>query len=205
MHARVIVLAGPSGAGKSHLAERLGLPVLRLDDFYKNGDDATLPVISHGANAGITDWDHPDSWLPDDAVAALERLCREGRVDVPVYEIAQNGRCGWQTLDLGGRSLVIAEGIFAQDVVRACERAGILASAYCVRQHPVKTFWRRLTRDLREHRKPPLVLVRRGWALMRDQRHVVEDAVTKGCRPVTPDEAYAAINTLLRAHESAGS
>ena len=32
--AQVVVLAGPSGAGKSRLAERLGLPVLRLDDFY---------------------------------------------------------------------------------------------------------------------------------------------------------------------------
>ena len=40
--------------------------------------------------------------------------------------------------------------------------AGLLAAAYCVRQHPLVTFWRRLTRDLREHRKPPLVLVRRG-------------------------------------------
>ena len=48
MHARVIVLAGPSGAGKSRLAERVGLPVLRLDDFYKNGDDPTLPGISRG-------------------------------------------------------------------------------------------------------------------------------------------------------------
>lgn len=32
---RVVLLAGPSGSGKSHLAERSGLPVLRLDDFYK--------------------------------------------------------------------------------------------------------------------------------------------------------------------------
>jgi uridine kinase len=197
VRARVIVLAGPSGAGKSHLAERLGLPVLRLDDFYKNGDDPTLPVITHGGNAGLTDWDHPHSWLPDDAVAALERLCREGHADVPVYEIAKNGRCGWQTLDLAGQPLFIAEGIFAQDVVRACERAGILAAAYCVRQHPLKTFWRRLTRDLREHRKPPLVLVRRGWALMRDQHRVIDDAVAKGCRPVTPEEAYAEIHLLL--------
>ena len=78
MRAQVIVLAGPSGAGKSRLAERLGLPVLRLDDFYKNGDDPTLPRITAGANAGIVDWDHPDSWLHDDAMAALDRLCRDG-------------------------------------------------------------------------------------------------------------------------------
>jgi uridine kinase len=203
VRARVIVLAGPSGAGKSHLADRLGLPVLRLDDFYKNGDDPTLPVITHGANAGLTDWDHPDSWLPDDAVAALERLCREGRAEVPVYDIAHDGRCGWQTLDLDGHGLFIAEGIFAQDVVSACEQAAILAAAYCVRQHPVQTFWRRLTRDLREHRKPPLMLVRRGYALMRDQRRVVENAVARGCRPVRPDQAYAEIRHLLE-HAAAG-
>ena len=198
----MIVLAGPSGAGKSRLAERLGLPVLRLDDFYKNRDDPTLPVITHGANAGITDWDHPDSWLPADAIATLDQLCREGRADVPIYEIARDGRCGSRTLDLGGHRLFVAEGIFAQDVVPAAREAGLLAAAYCVRQHPMVTFWRRLTRDLHERRKPPLVLVRRGWALLRDQRRVVDDAVAKGCRPVTPEQAYAEI-TRLSEHEPA--
>ena len=59
MKARVIVLAGPSGAGKSRLAERIGLPVLRLDDFYKCAGDPTLPLIAEGANAGMVDWDDP--------------------------------------------------------------------------------------------------------------------------------------------------
>ena len=196
--ARVVVLAGPSGAGKSRLAERLGLPVLRLDDFYKDGDDPTLPRITEGANAGIVDWDHPDSWLLDDALAALTALCRDGRAEVPVYEIAQNGRSGSRTLDLGDTRLFVAEGIFAPEVVPACTSAGLLAAAYCVRQHPVVTFWRRLTRDLRERRKPPLVLVRRGLALLRDQRRVVAHAVTLGCEPVTPDEAHARMVTLVR-------
>jgi uridine kinase len=196
VRAQVIVLAGPSGAGKSRLAERLGLPVLRLDDFYKNGDDPSLPRIADGANAGMVDWDHPDSWLPVDALATLETLCREGRAEVPVYEIARDGRCGWTTLELGGHDLFVAEGIFAQHVVRACLDAGLLAAAYCVRQHPALTFWRRLTRDLRERRKPPLVLVRRGLALMRDQRRVVADAVAHGCRPVSSDDAYAEIRGL---------
>ncbi|MBB6628913.1 ATP-binding protein [Nocardioides sp. KIGAM211] len=198
MRARVIVLAGPSGAGKSRLAERTGLPVLRLDDFYKNGDDPTLPRITEGANAGIVDWDVPASWLLEDALATLEELCRAGRAEVPIYEIAQDGRCGSRTLDLAGHDLFVAEGIFAQEVVPACREAGLLAAAYCVRQHPVVTFWRRLTRDLREHRKPPLVLVRRGLALLRDQRRVVAGAVARGCEPVTPDAAFAAIRALAR-------
>jgi uridine kinase len=196
VEAQVIVLAGPSGAGKSRLATRLGFPVLRLDDFYKDGSDPTLPAIATGANAGLVDWDHPDAWRPDDAVSALEKLCRSGRADVPVYDIAHDGRTGWQTLDLDGSAYFVAEGIFAQDVVADCRRLGLLAAAYCVRQHPLVTFWRRLTRDLREHRKPPLVLVRRGLALLRSQRSVVDDAVAKRCTPVTPEQAYAAIRRL---------
>lgn len=196
MHARVIVLAGPSGAGKSRLARRVGLPVLRLDDFYKSVGDPTLPMITEGANTGMVDWDDPASWLIEDAMAALDELCRTGRVEVPVYDISRSDRCGWHTLELDGAPLFVAEGIFALEVVPHCREIGLLAAAYCVRQHPVVTFWRRLVRDLREHRKPPLVLVRRGLALMRQQRGVVTAAVDRGCEPVTPDEAYAAIERL---------
>ncbi len=196
MNAQVIVLAGPSGAGKSRLAERIGLPVLRLDDFYKSAGDPTLPLIEHGANAGLVDWDHPDSWLPDDAIEALRELCALGSADVPIYEIANDGRTGHRVLELEGQPLFVAEGIFAQEIVPACREAGLLAAAYCVRQHRMVTFWRRLTRDLREHRKPPLVLVRRGLALMRDQRRVVDHAVSLGCDPVTPDQALAQVSAL---------
>ncbi len=189
--AQVIVLAGPSGAGKSRLAERLGLPVLRLDDFYKDGDDPTLPRITVGANAGLVDWDDPASWHEQDALTALRELCTTGRSEVPVYEIAANGRTGSRAVDLGGSTLFVAEGIFAPEVVAACREQGMLAAAYCITQHPLVTFWRRLTRDLHEHRKPPLVLLRRGTALMRDQQRVVAHALRQGCRRATGDQAYA--------------
>jgi uridine kinase len=194
--ARVIVLAGPSGSGKSHLAERLGLPVLRLDDFYRDGDDAALPRITEGANAGLVDWDDPGSWLGSEAVAALSTLCRTGRVETPIYDIAHDGRNGWRSLSLDGSPLVMAEGIFAHHVVAPLRDAGLLAAAYCLRQHPMVTFWRRLSRDLREHRKPPLVLVRRGLALMRDQRRIVAEAVSSGCTPVSADEACRLVQQL---------
>jgi uridine kinase len=202
LRAQVVVLAGPSGAGKSRLARRLGLPVLRLDDFYKNGSDPTLPRIQDGPNAGLVDWDHPDSWMPGDALAAMRSLCAAGCADVPVYDIAHDGRTGHQLLDLGSHRLFVAEGIFAQDIVAGCREAGILAAAYCVTQHPLVTFWRRLVRDLRERRKRPSVLLLRGWALMRDQSRVVGDAAAKGCLVVRPEEGYAAVRRLLQTQVS---
>ncbi len=197
--ARVVVLAGPSGSGKSRLAAATGLPVLRLDDFYRSGDDPALPVIDHGANAGLVDWDDPRSWHADEAVRAICELAAGGRTVAPVYDISRNGPSGTHVVDLAGERLFIAEGIFAQEIVGACAEQGVLAAALCLRQHPLVTFWRRLTRDLREHRKPPLVLLRRGWALMRDQRHVVADAVARGCTAVSSHEASARIRSLAAA------
>ncbi|TQL70116.1 uridine kinase [Nocardioides albertanoniae] len=197
MHAQVIVLAGPSGAGKSRLAERLGLPILRLDDFYKDGSDPSLPRIVDGPNAGMVDWDHPRSWHPEDAVEAITSLCRTGTAEVPVYDIAHDGRTGWQTLSLGDSKFFVAEGIFAQDIVADCRELGLLAEAYCVTQSAWTTFWRRLARDLRERRKPPFVLVRRGLALKRAQPQVVADAATKGCIAVYPKHGYVAIDELI--------
>jgi uridine kinase len=194
--ARVVVLAGPSGSGKSRLAAATGLPVLRLDDFYRDGDDPELPVIDHGANAGLVDWDDPRSWHADEAVRAIGELARTGRTQAPVYDISRNGPSGTHEVQLAGACLFVAEGIFAQEIVEACAARGVLADALCLRQHQLVTFWRRLTRDLREHRKPPLVLLRRGWALMRDQRRVIDHAVARGCTPVSTHQALARIRSL---------
>ena len=198
MRARVIVVAGPSGSGKSRLSRRLGLPVLNLDDFYKDGTDPSLPRIRSGPNAGIVDWDDPDSWLLSDAMTAIRSLCATGSAEVPIYEISADGRVGFKTLTLDGHDTFVAEGIFAQEVVGACERGGELLAAYCITQRPVVTFWRRLVRDLRERRKPPRVLLRRGLALMRVQRRVVADAAAQGCRVASSEQAYGEIRARLR-------
>ena len=193
----MIVVAGPSGSGKSRLARRLDLPVLMLDDFYKDGDDPDLPCIDLAGGSPIVDWDDPASWHHDDAVAAIEALCASGVADVPEYDIAQSRRTGHRELHLEDAPLFLAEGIFAQEIVAECRRRGLLADAICVTQHPAVTFVRRLTRDVREHRKPPLVLLRRGLHLALVQRRVVARAVTLGCRVVSPEQAFNEIRSLL--------
>ncbi len=198
MSARVIVLAGPSGAGKSHLAARLGLPVVRLDDFYKDGDAPDLPCVEIAGGAPIVDWDDPASWDVEAAVTAVEELCASGSTALPSYDIGQSRRTGSHRVDLGGAPLFIAEGIFAQEIVSGCRDRGLLALALCVTQPAPLTFVRRLTRDLSERRKPPLVLVRRGLHLMLRQRSVVEDAVAKGCEAVSPAEAERRIRDARR-------
>jgi uridine kinase len=195
VRARAIVVAGPSGSGKSRLTRRLGLPAVNLDDFYKDGDDPTLPTVAIAGGEPITDWDSPLSWNADDAVAVLAELCAHGRADVPTYDIATSRRTGTHVLDLDGSTRFLAEGIFAQEIVAACRAQGMLADAICVTQHPALTFVRRLGRDLREHRKPPFYLVRRGLHLARLQRAVVANAVAKGCRPMDGDTALRELSS----------
>ncbi|WP_350278592.1 ATP-binding protein [Kribbella sp. HUAS MG21] len=193
VRSRVVLLAGPSGAGKSRLAEHVGLPVVRLDDFYRDGDDEAMPR----SPLGIVDWDDPRSWDGDRAVAALELLCTTGSADLPIYDIAADGTVGHRPVTTGGSPLIVAEGIFADQITGALRDRGLLAAAICVYHHRLVTFARRFHRDLREHRKPPLTLLRRGLLLLRDDPEVVRRCVAAGCEPMHPKQARARIELLL--------
>ncbi|WP_405991286.1 uridine kinase [Streptomyces sp. NBC_00986] len=184
--ARVVLLCGPSGSGKSLVSARSGLPVLRLDDFYKEGDDPTLPQV---AGSSDIDWDHPDSWDADIAVAAIVELCRTGRTDVPVYDISLSARTGTEAVDVGRTPLFIAEGIFAAEVITRCQELGVLADALCLSRGPMRTFRRRFLRDLREGRKSVPFLLRRGWRLMRLERSIVARQTGLGAYACDKDEA----------------
>jgi uridine kinase len=184
------LLAGPSGSGKSSLAARTGLPVLRLDDFYKDGDDPTLPLVPDSTDV---DWDSALSWDADAAVAAIAELCRSGAATVPVYSIADNARVDTEALSLGRTPLFIAEGVFAADIVARCQELGVLAGALCLRGRPSTTFRRRLLRDLREGRKSVPFLLRRGWRLMRAERAIVARQTALGTYPCGKAEALSRI------------
>ncbi|GGW12296.1 hypothetical protein GCM10010230_67330 [Streptomyces narbonensis] len=183
---RVVLLAGPSGSGKSSLAAVAGLPVLRLDDFYKEGDDPSLPLVDGSTDI---DWDSPQSWDADAAVAAIVELCRTARTEIPVYDLATSSRVDRERFDIGRTPLFVAEGIFAAEIVSRCRDLDVLADALCLRGRPSTTFRRRLARDLREGRKSVPFLVRRGWRLMRSERAIVARQTELGAHPCAKDEA----------------
>ncbi|MCF3963410.1 ATP-binding protein [Streptomyces fuscigenes] len=195
----VLLLSGPSGSGKSSLAAATGLPVLRLDDFYKEGDDPTLPLVAGTADV---DWDAPGSWDEDAAVAALVALHRTGRTEVPVYDIATSSRTGATVLDVGGAPVFLAEGVFAAEIVRRCRELGVLADALCLRGRPSTTFRRRLLRDLREGRKSVPFLLRRGWRLMREEPGIVTRQVSLGAHACDRPEALDRVDAAVAAAQA---
>lgn len=203
--ARVVLLCGPSGSGKSLVAARSGLPVLRLDDFYKEGDDPTLPLVAESSDI---DWDHPGSWDADIAVDAITRLCATGSTGVPVYDLSLSARTGEEILRIGRTPLFIAEGIFAAEIVERCRDLGVLADALCLTRGPLTTFRRRFLRDLKEGRKSVPFLLRRGWRLMRAERSIVARQTALGAHACDRDEALgrlaaAAVGRSVRTSSAA--
>jgi uridine kinase len=187
---RVVLLAGPSGSGKTHLAAHSGLPILDLDDFYKDGNDPSLP---RHPTLGIVDWDDPASWDAAAALSAITTVCRDGRADVPIYDIARDGRVGTRCFEVGDARAFVGTGIFAAELVTEVRGRGLLADAVVVDRSRGKNFLRRLRRDLAEHRKPPFTLVRRGFALMRAEPAVMARQTALGCRPCNRDRTLAAL------------
>lgn len=175
---RIVLLTGPSGSGKGVVAERSGVPALNLDDFYREGDDPSLP-----RRFGIPDWDLPASWDGGAALAALTALAHDGVAEIPTYSIAQSRRTGTARLEIGDAPLLIAEGIFAAELIAPLAAAGLLAEAIVLDRPAPVVFGLRLMRDLRERRKPVPILLQRGTALARQQGQDMERWVGAGLRP----------------------
>ena len=90
-----------------------------------------------------------------------------------------------------GTACIVAEGLFAARLIAPLRAEGLLADALCVRQNRYLTAGRRFVRDLAERRKPPHILVQRGWALLKDEPQVISAAMALGANCVTPKEAEA--------------
>ncbi|GIJ19523.1 ATP-binding protein [Micromonospora lutea] len=191
---RVVLLAGPSGSGKSYIARQTGLPVLCLDDFYKDGDDPTLPRRN-----GQIDWESPDSWDAEAAVEVIDQLVRHGRAEVPVYAINKDRRVATRRFELASSPLFVAEGIFAAEIVEECRRRGLLAGAYALRRPRSATFLRRLVRDLAEQRKAPRVLLRRSMALLRAEPAVLRRQTGLGAEAARGRDVLRRVAGLLAA------
>ncbi|UFU02568.1 ATP-binding protein [Ruania suaedae] len=190
---RVVLLTGPSGSGKTSLVRRLGLPMVALDDFYYDIDAPHLPQ-----RFGSVDWDAPQSWNADAAQSALITLCRDGEAQVPIYDIPTSRRTGNATVVAEESRIVLAEGIFAGELVPGLRAEGVLADAICLVRPRLQTFWFRLLRDLAEARKPPSTLVRRGLAHLRSEPAKIRAWSAQGCRPLSVGRAEAELRALLR-------
>ncbi len=194
-------MAGPSGCGKSRLSrvatEAGGVATLPLDEFYRDLDHPGLP-----RTLGIVDWDDVASWDCDLAIETIRRLLTDGAAEVPSYDISQSLCVGSRTLDMGGARVLLAEGIFAPPLLTAARAAGLPVEALWLARHRTTNFTRRLARDLKEKRKSPTVLLRRGAALYRSEPQLTREAMAAGFRPVGMREATRVIAKLAGAAAS---
>ncbi|NLW13259.1 MAG: ATP-binding protein [Trueperella sp.] len=193
-NARVILVMGASGSGKTRFTSRTGLPVVSLDDFYYDGDRPGMPL-----RHGMVDWDSPRTWDKEGAIQALRELCTAGTTTLPVYDIPTSARVGERTLDMDGRRYVMAEGIFAVELVDDLRAEGILADALVIKRPRVQTFWFRLMRDLDENRKPLPNLLRRGFAHFLKEPAMYAELEKKGARLVSYTEAQESLTQMLAA------
>ena len=198
--AHVLVISGASGSGKTRLArtlcQRHGWPFINLDDFYRDGDEPELPRFA----SREIDWDDPRAWNASDAVAALTTLCRTGDVNAPLYSISASRRSGTHRVRLGGARYVVAEGIFAPHVIAALDEAGVLARAWYLNRPRTVNAARRFIRDMAERRKPPAVLIRRGFRLWRQEPMLRAHHEQLGAHPVEFRRAQKVARQLAENH-----
>ncbi|WP_077351183.1 uridine kinase family protein [Tessaracoccus flavescens] len=193
MSRSLLLIAGPSGSGKSRLtrlaAEAASALPLSLDDFYHDADHPDLPMTP----MGIPDWDRVETWDLEAALLAISTLLSTGRCEVPEYDISLSRRVGSKVVELGDARIVVAEGIFAIDALQPAIDAGIEAEGWWLDRRRAANFSRRLARDLREKRKTPPVLLRRGAALYRAEPALRREAMRQGFRPTSMRAALATL------------
>ena len=115
---------------------------------------------------------------------------------MPDYSFSRNRAVGTKVVRRDGARVVVAEGIFAAELIAPLRDCGLLVDALLIRQNRWVTFARRLVRDLRESRKSRWYLVTQGWAKTWSEPAVVARQLGKGARPVSKPEARAILADL---------
>lgn len=113
-----------------------------------------------------------------------------------MYSIAENRRTSWHDLVLGASGCFVAEGVFAPEMLARVQALGLPVRAVYLQRPRLLTFALRLKRDLKEHRKPPRVLVRRGLALLRAEPTLRRRAVAAGFEPLSMRAAQDVVTAL---------
>ena len=98
---------------------------------------------------------------------------------------------------MGDATAVVAEGIFALDLLDPCLRAGMEVLPIWLDRPRWFNFARRLIRDLRQHRKSPPVLIRRGLALCQAEPALRSRAIVMGFQPMSMRRASATVASLM--------
>jgi len=199
MKRRLVLVAGPSGSGKTRLVLASGLPHVRLDDFYHDADHPGLPQT-----LGIVDWDHSATWNGEAAIRALTELLETGRTNTPDYSIPESRKIGEKQVIIGDDApVVLAEGIFAIEALPLAKRAGLDADGIYIDRPGALVAYYRLARDLKQKRKAPLVLLRRGLALWRAQGELKRTALANGFTALSYADAERRLASL-RSSSDAG-
>lgn len=182
------------------MARLAGCPSLKLDDFYYDADHPDLPVPESSrassevaATADQIDWDDPRSWNAEDAVAAVDQLLQSGTAEVPRYDISRSARAGSHRVELVDASCFVAEGVFGIEMAEYCRAAGLAIESLFLDRPRILVMILRFVRDVREHRKPLPILVRRGLALYRADAGLKRRALAAGFRMVGLRQAIAVI------------
>lgn len=190
----LIVLGGASGSGKSYLARRFGRPHIELDSFYREIDDDPPERPLPRTDYGEIDWDHDDTFDIAYAADALARLLVHREVTIPRYSIPTSSRVGSTQVRVT-TGPIVAEGIFAAQVVRELRRQGVNVEAWYITEPRVVTAVRRFARDVAERRKPIPHLLQRGVRLMLAESALRESALQAGFASIRKSKA----KRLLRA------
>lgn len=123
-------------------------------------------------------------------------------VTVPTYDISASTTVGQHTVTVGSAQAFVAEGIFATHLLTDARDCGLAVEPIYLDRPALLVAVLRLTRDLRAKRKPPWVLIRRGWALLRQQPALRRQAVAAGFTPLSMRAAQARISRLREAADA---